>query len=124
MPAEQPANTNVTLVRHVRTRRDDTRFTSVKRLANNMADLNAVVPSEEIEIIRTYDSNTYAAQTYYTSQNHYMPLVVYPRPVTTYQEVMAAGINVRDVKVGRDRFFIKETGHENEDIHANVRAVK
>lgn len=122
--AEQPANTNITVKRHVRTKRADTRYTSIKALIMDMTDLEAVVPSEEVQIARTYDSSTYSVGTYYTNNNHYMPIVVYPAAVTTYEEVMAAGINVEAPKIGRERFFVKEDGHEDEDLHQNVRDVK
>lgn len=122
--AEQPANTNITVKRHVRTKRSDTRYTSIKALIMNMRDLEAVVPSEEVLIDRTYDSTTYSVGTYYTNNDHHMPIVVYPVAVTTYEEVMSAGIHVTAPKIGRDRFFVKETGREDEDIHQDVRDVK
>ncbi len=123
--ASQPANTTITVARRVRSLRKGLRHNNVKALVNRMRPQIMSVPSEEVQIARTFDTTSDHVTTALAGAgNKGLPIVVHLRDETTFAAA-AEGIDTLDfpVRVGEDAFLQKSAATLADDLHQELRDV-
>jgi hypothetical protein len=118
--ASQPLNAEISVFRRVRTQVQNERHDPV-RLLGRVRPKYVVVPSEEIRVLSTKDSNVTDAWRY----GH--PVVRYARdfvrPADLYASASGLDYPVRLTAEPRDLFIQKTDANVTDDIHQNARDV-
>jgi len=120
MPAEQPANATIEIFRNVRSYRQDFRHEAVKKLAQSLGrDPVMSVPGREVIVAQTTDGVVSDAWRF----GH--PVVTFPRHFVSLGTALASITDVKLMRLvgGRDFFLTKETGHNIDDLHAEIRVL-
>lgn len=120
--ASQPANTDISVARRIRSQKNHLRHTSVKHLVAPFDDSVMVVPGEEILVFENRDA------TFKTGQFRFgFPVLVLPRTLGTLAAAVAGIANlafpVRLVGNVRDVFLEKTAGNLTDDLHQNLRDI-
>ncbi len=116
--ASQPANTAISVIRRIRSQRDDARHDTLRNIASpGMRSLVMVVPGEEPLVAETL--NTTVSDRFRFGH----PVVRYPKGQTTFQEAVEGitGLNF-PLQIGRDK-FLEETVPGG-DLHQELRDVE
>lgn len=125
--ASQPANTQITVARTVRTRVQTRRNASIKEVAQRFGDREVIAPGEEIDTYNVIDTGGVVAPGPNPAWRYGMPLVVESRTRATTTDVLSGvtGLDfpVQIVGTRHDLFIQKAAGHLTEDLHQDVRDV-
>ena len=127
--AAQPANTDISVYRRVRSYRQGQRHESVAALIKRLRPLVMSIPAEEVQVqVLTRDSNTVDLSPYMGEASHSatrgFPIVVGLRDAVTLEAAQEGLSNVDFAfQVGSD-FFIQNTATGlTGDLHAGAQAL-
>jgi len=119
MASSQPLNSTITVYRRLRTQRQDERHDSVRSiLAPGFRPLAAVVPGEEVKVVRTF--NAVVSDRYFRGH----PVYVSNRAVVDYNNVVTnvSGIEI-PFQIGRDKFVNKDATNVGDDLFGEAQAL-
>jgi hypothetical protein len=129
--SSQPANTQISVRRTVRSRTNQSYFDSIKERAQRLGDQVVIAPGEEIEVYQILDSDGTNAPGPNPAWRYGMPLTVVPRTRDTVSQMYtdvaadadAAGLDFPKQLVGtrHDRFLQNVAASADNDLHADIR---
>lgn len=127
--AAQPANTDISVYRRLRSFRQAHRHESVAALIKRLRPLVMSVPSEEILVeVKTRDSNTVDLSPYMGEARHNatrgFPIVIGLKDQVTFATAQA-GLTSIDFafQIGHDKFLANTSAGLSRDLHADARAL-
>lgn len=127
----QPANTQISISRTVRTRVRRSLFDSIKEHAQRLGVQEVIAPGEEIEVYQTLDSTGTYAPGPNPAWRFGMPVTVNQRTRSTVGEMVTAigadgnagtlDFPVQIVGTRKDRFLVNVIAEADNDIHRDAR---
>lgn len=120
MASSQPANSTITVYRRLRFQRQDQRHDSVRSvLSPGFRALEAVVPGEEVRVIRNFDTS-FKSDRYFRGHQVY----VYNRAPVTYATAVSTltGIEI-PFQIGRDKFLNKDAANVGDDLFGEAQVL-
>lgn len=126
--ASNPANTDITVARRVRSYRQMLRHNNIHAMVNRIRPLVMSVVGEETldRVWRAADTDSDIVTTALTEgRGTGLPVVRGLKEVTTLAEAVA-GISNLDfpVQIGQDKFLNKSSGNLSDDLHQDLRDVE
>lgn len=124
--ASQPANQTISVFRRVRSFRRGLRHNNIKALVNRMRPQIMSVPSEEVQIDRTFDTTSdHVTTALAKAGNKGLPVVVFLREETTLAEAVSGVSDLGfPVRIGEDAFLEKQSTALTDDLHQDLRDVE
>lgn len=120
--SEQPSNATIEIFRTVRMMRDDGMHNSVKHRTTPFANMVMNVPGEEILV---YENRQAVNASDAFRYGH--AVTVNPRTRCTFATAVGGLTNlampIRLIGNPRDEFLTKLSGHNTDDLHAELRAI-
>lgn len=127
----QPANTQISISRTVRTRVRRSLFDSIKEHAQRLGVQEVIAPGEEIEVYQTLDSTSTYTPGPNPAWRFGMPVTVNQRTRSTVGQMVTAiaadpsagtlDFPVQIVGTRQDRFLVNVLAQAGNDIHADAR---